>query len=43
MARGSGMRIALTAVGQFHHVVLQTPVDIAIRAINLLRNRLSRD
>jgi hypothetical protein len=34
MVRGSGMRIALTAVGQFHRVVLQIPVDIASRTIN---------
>jgi hypothetical protein len=34
MARGSGMRIALMAVGQFHRVVLQTPVDIASRTLN---------
>jgi hypothetical protein len=34
MTRGSGMRIALTAVGQSHRVVLQTPVDIASRTIN---------
>jgi hypothetical protein len=34
MARGSGMRIALTAGGPFHRVVLQIPVDIASRTIN---------